>query len=39
MCIEVSRNFMKIESADHQTAVNILIKSLANRPMVDVDNH
>jgi transcriptional regulator with XRE-family HTH domain len=29
MCIEVSRNFMRIESADHQTAVNILIKSLA----------
>jgi transcriptional regulator with XRE-family HTH domain len=29
MCIEVSRNFMKIESAKNQTAVNILIKSLA----------
>jgi len=29
MCIEVSRNFMKIQSAEHQTAVNILIKSLA----------
>lgn len=28
MCIEVSRNFMKIESADHQNAVNTLIKSL-----------
>ena len=39
MCIEVSRNFMRIESADHQTAVNILIKSLANRSMVDVDTH
>lgn len=28
MCIEVSRNFMKIENADHQNAVNALIKSL-----------
>jgi len=37
MCIEVSRNFMKIENPEHQTAVNILIKSLANRSMVDVD--
>lgn len=39
MCIEVSRNFMRIESAEQQTAVNILIKSLANRSMVDVDTH
>jgi transcriptional regulator with XRE-family HTH domain len=38
MCIEVSRNFMKIESAVHQEAVNILIKSLANRSMVDIDS-
>ncbi len=29
MCIEVSRNFMKIESASHQNAVNTLIKSLS----------
>ncbi|GAB4163110.1 MAG: helix-turn-helix transcriptional regulator [Rickettsiaceae bacterium] len=29
MCIEVSRNFMKIESSEHQNAVNTLIKSLA----------
>lgn len=28
MCIEVSRNFMKIENPDHQTAVNTLVKSL-----------
>lgn len=28
MCLEVSRNFMKIENPDHQVAVNILIKSL-----------
>lgn len=28
MCIEVSRNFMKIENTDHQNAVNALIKSL-----------
>lgn len=29
MCIEVSRNFMKIASEDHQTAVNTLVKSLS----------
>ena len=29
MCIEVSRNFMRIENPDHQAAVNTLIKSLA----------
>jgi len=29
MCIEVSRNFMKIKDSHHQEAVNILIKSLA----------
>jgi transcriptional regulator with XRE-family HTH domain len=28
MCIEVSRNFMKIENTEHQNAVNTLIKSL-----------
>ena len=28
MCIEVSRNFMKIRSPEHQTAVNTLIRSL-----------
>ena len=28
MCIEVSRNFMKIENSDHQTAVNTLVKTL-----------
>lgn len=39
MCIEVSRNFMKIENPDHQVAVNTLIKSLANRSMVDVNTH
>ena len=31
MCIEVSRNFLKIESYTHQTAVNNLINSLANK--------
>jgi len=30
MCIEVSRNFMRIENPDHQAAVNTLIKSLAS---------
>ena len=29
MCIEVSRNFMRIKNPDHQVAVNTLIKSLA----------
>jgi transcriptional regulator with XRE-family HTH domain len=28
MCIEVSRNFMKIQSTEHQSAVNTLVKSL-----------
>jgi transcriptional regulator with XRE-family HTH domain len=28
MCIEVSRNFMKIRKAEHQNAVNTLVKSL-----------
>ena len=37
MCIEVSRNFMRIENPDHQAAVNTLIKSLANKSMVDVE--
>ncbi len=29
MCIEVSRNFMKISNPIHQNAVNALVKSLA----------
>ncbi|XVN43503.1 MAG: helix-turn-helix transcriptional regulator [Candidatus Rickettsia vulgarisii] len=28
MCIEVSRNFMKIRNPEHQQAVNVLIRSL-----------
>lgn len=28
MCIEVARNFMKIRNADHQNAVNSLVRSL-----------
>jgi len=28
MCIEVSRNFMKITSSEHQNAVNSLVRSL-----------
>lgn len=28
MCIEVSRNFMKLNNPDHQTAVSSLIRSL-----------
>ena len=30
MCIEVSRNFMKIQKSKHKEAVNYLIKSLMN---------
>lgn len=30
MCIEVSRNFMKIRKPEHKDAVNSLIRSLAN---------
>ncbi|HJK86600.1 MAG TPA: helix-turn-helix transcriptional regulator [Candidatus Megaira endosymbiont of Nemacystus decipiens] len=29
MCIEISRNFMKIGNTEHQNALNSLIKSLA----------
>jgi len=29
MCIEISRNFMKITNREHQDAVNTLIKTLA----------
>lgn len=28
MCIEISRNFMKITSSEHQNAVNSLVRSL-----------
>ena len=30
MCIEVSRNFMKIKNSQHKDAVSSLVKSLAN---------
>ncbi len=30
MCIEVSRNFMKIKDPEHQVAVNILIRTLCS---------
>lgn len=29
MCIEVSRNFMKIKSPHHQNAINLLVRTLA----------
>lgn len=29
MCIEVSRNFMKIKSPMHQNAINLLVRTLA----------
>lgn len=29
MCLELCRNFMKIERTDHQTAVHTLVKSLS----------
>jgi len=28
MCIEVSRNFMKLRNSDHQNAINSLLRSL-----------
>jgi len=28
MCIEVSRNFMKLTNPDHQSALNVMLKSL-----------
>ena len=28
MCIEVSRNFMKLQNSDHQNAINSLLRSL-----------
>lgn len=31
MCIEVSRNFMKLNSPDHQNAINSLVKSLVKQ--------
>ena len=31
MCIEVSRNFMRINNVIHQNAVNFLIRSLADK--------
>lgn len=31
MCIEVSRNFMRISNPTHQNAVNMLIRSLINQ--------
>ena len=30
MCIEVSRNFMRIKSAEYKDAVNTLVRTLAN---------
>jgi transcriptional regulator with XRE-family HTH domain len=35
MCIEVSRNFMKIHSSEHQQAVNTLIRSLINKDLIE----
>ena len=30
MCIELSRNFMKIKDPAHQNAINLLVRTLAN---------
>ena len=35
MCLEVSRNFMQINSSKHQNAVNLLIKSLIQESTQD----
>ena len=34
MCIEVSRNFMKIRNPEHQQAINSLIRALIREPAV-----
>ena len=31
MCIEVSRNFLRIKNPEHQKAINTLVKSLAEK--------
>jgi transcriptional regulator with XRE-family HTH domain len=31
MCIEISRNFMKIKNENHKEAINILVKSLVEQ--------
>jgi transcriptional regulator with XRE-family HTH domain len=36
MCIEVSRNFMKIVNGEHQSAINSLVKSLATKEVKKV---
>ena len=35
MCIEVSRNFMRIKKSEHKDAVNSLVRSLANTEEVN----
>jgi transcriptional regulator with XRE-family HTH domain len=34
MCIEVSRNFMKIKNPDHKTAINSLVRILAKSELI-----
>lgn len=31
MCLEISRNFMKIKDPTHQTAISLLVRSLSKR--------
>ncbi len=38
MCIEVSRNFMRIRDPMHQSAVNVLVRTLASGPVTDPDS-
>jgi transcriptional regulator with XRE-family HTH domain len=39
MCIEVSRNFMKIESTEEQQAINNLVKCLASKEKLKTSTH
>jgi transcriptional regulator with XRE-family HTH domain len=34
MCIELSKNFMKIQDSEHQTAINTLVKTLAKELLI-----
>lgn len=37
MCIEVSRNFLRIQNPAHREAVNILVRTLAEGELADVE--
>jgi len=37
MCIEVSRNFMRIKNTEHKDAVNNLVRILANQELAELN--